>query len=591
MESIAPSEMGSSVNEQVQERQLHGWALASVLAGLMLTMLMAALDQTVVDTAIPRIIGELHGFNLYSWLITIYLLASTTTIPIVGKLSDQFGRKWLMILGISLFLIGSVLSGAAQTMTQLIIFRGVQGLGAGFLQTLILTLIADIFPPRERARWQGLIFSVFAVASVIGPTVGGWITDTLSWRWVFYVNIPVGVLALIVIVIWLPSAISQATTQVRGWAIFRRVDIAGAFVIAAGTICLLLFLSWGGQTYPWNSPQVIGLGVAAAICFVLFFFIETRVHEPILPLGLFRNRVFTVGALLSLVQGMAMFAVIVYMPLFLQGVMGRNATSSGAVTTPVSITMVVVSSLSGLIISKLGRYQIVSIVGAVFMCISMFLLTLMTSAVPLWNVIINMVLVGVGLGTLFPILSLATQNSVPREQLGVGTGAVTFLRSMGSTLATAVLGTLVSTTYNQYITDHLPAVAKRLPAGFRNAVTDQQVLTNLAYREAIVKKANEVAVQSANVPAGPQHNDIITTITHNTNALLSQIFGVVREALAGGIHLAFVSALVLAGVILLLTFFLRDVPMDKAPAGRSDTNAAASGPVQDGKQPVAAKGA
>jgi EmrB/QacA subfamily drug resistance transporter len=546
MASFDPTEATSNVQEDSQERKLHGWALTSVLIALFLTMLMSALDITIVDTAIPRIIGDLHGFNLYSWLITIYLLASTISIPIIGKLSDQFGRKWFMVGSVACFLIGSSLAGTSQTMVQLIIFRGLQGIGAGSLQTLIFTLIADIFSPRERARWLGAFGAIFALASVIGPTTGGWITDNLSWRWVFYINIPIGLLALLALVVWLPSSISTATTTVRGWAAFRRVDITGALMIAAGTICLLLFLSLGGQVYAWDSPLVIALGAGVIVFFALFFFVESRVHEPILPLSLFRSQVFTIGALLTLMQGMAFFGVIVYMPLFIQGVMGQSATSSGAVITPVSISMAAFSTLAGFIIAKLGRYQILAICGGVVLAVGIFLLTLLSVSVTLFTLIFTMIIVGIGLGTMMPVLNVATQNSLPKSQLGAGTGAVTFLRTMGSTLATAVLGTIVTTTYRQYITDHLPGSAKTLPPSLLKAATDQQVLTNAEYRNALLQQGATLEAQG--------------------RALLNQIIAVVRDALYTGIHEAFLISFFLCLVIIGLAFLLKDTPLDPQKA-------------------------
>ncbi|HLY30187.1 MAG TPA: MFS transporter, partial [Ktedonobacterales bacterium] len=260
-----------------------GWALVSVVAGLLLTLALSALDATIVGTALPTIVGALHGFNQYSWVVTAYLLTSTTVVPIVGKLSDQFGRKGFLLTGIALFLLGSALAGTAQTMTQLILFRGLQGLGAGFMQTLAFTLVADLFPPAERGRWQGIFVSVLALALIVGPAIGGAITDHASWRWVFYVNIPVGALALLVLTLWLPSAISVRSMAYRGWAAVRRIDVTGALTAAAATVCLLLGLTWGGATYPWESPQVVGVLSAAGVLYLAFFIAEQFVKEPLLP--------------------------------------------------------------------------------------------------------------------------------------------------------------------------------------------------------------------------------------------------------------------------------------------------------------------
>ncbi|HEX9057756.1 MAG TPA: MFS transporter, partial [Ktedonobacterales bacterium] len=320
---------------------LRGWALASVLIGLLLTLLLSALDQTIVGTALPRIIGDLHGGDRYTWVVTGYLVASTTMIPVISKLSDQFGRKWFLMAGVVIFLIGSALSGASQTMNQLIAFRALQGIGGGMLMSLIFTLIGDIFPPAERARWQGLFTGVFALASVIGPAAGGWITDNTSWRWVFYVNLPVGIAAFLALLIWLPANISARSSRYRGRAALRRIDFPGALTAAGATVSLLLGLTWGGQIYDWNSPQVIGVLVAAGVLFIAFFIVERFAVEPLLPLDLFKNQVFAVGALLALGVGLALFAVAIYLPLFIQAVLGQTATNSGTVITPLTVTMAV----------------------------------------------------------------------------------------------------------------------------------------------------------------------------------------------------------------------------------------------------------
>src|SRR2546423_5463259 len=292
-------------------RRIHGLALGSVLAALMLTLLLEALDQTIVGTALPKIIGELQGFDRYTWVVTAYLLASTTMIPIVGKLSDQFGRKWFFVVGVVIFLTGSALSGASQTMDQLISFRAIQGLGAGTGIALVFTVVGDIFPPAERARWQGVFSAVYGFSSVVGPTVGGWltdhgpllgnlVTDATRWRWVFYINLPIGIVALAALLIYLPSNISVRSSRYTGWAAVRRIDFLGALLASSATICLLLGLTWGGdQTYAWTSLQVMGTLGASGLLYVAFFIAERFASEPILPLDLFGNQVFAADALLA----------------------------------------------------------------------------------------------------------------------------------------------------------------------------------------------------------------------------------------------------------------------------------------------------
>src|SRR5579862_2958112 len=404
-----------------------GWALVSVVAGLLLTLALSALDATIVGTALPTIVGALHGFNQYSWVVTAYLLTSTTVVPIVGKLSDQFGRKGFLLTGIALFLLGSALAGTAQTMTQLILFRGLQGLGAGFMQTLAFTLVADLFPPAERGRWQGIFVSVLALALIVGPAIGGAITDHASWRWVFYVNIPVGALALLVLTLWLPSAISVRSMAYRGWAAVRRIDVTGALTAAAATVCLLLGLTWGGATYPWESPQVVGVLSAAGVLYLAFFIAEQFVKEPLLPLDLFRNQVFAASGLLALAGGMIVYAMIFYLPLFIQRVLGQTATTSGASLAPLFIPVAVSAVLGGQLIAKMGRYQFLAVIGAIILLAGMFLLTRMNTTTTLTMVSLNMIVIGLGIGVLQPIYTLAAQNAIPIQRMGTGTGAVNYL--------------------------------------------------------------------------------------------------------------------------------------------------------------------
>jgi EmrB/QacA subfamily drug resistance transporter len=591
----------SGTHQQTESMQLsgglrlRGWGLATVLAGLMLTLLLSALDQTIVGTALPRIIGDLHGFDRYTWVVTSYLLTSTTMIPIMGKLSDQFGRKWFLITGVVIFLIGSALSGASQTMNQLIIFRGVQGIGAGTLLALVFTLVGDIFPPAERARWQGLFASVFALASVIGPAAGGWITDNASWRWVFYINLPVGLAALIMLIVWLPMNISLRNIRYTGWAAVRRIDIAGTLTAAGATVCLLLGLTWGGVTYPWNSAPVIGILASAGALFLAFFIVERFAVEPILPLDLFRNQVFAAGALLALAVGMALFAMAIYLPLFIQGVLGQSATNSGAAITPLTVTMAVGAAIGGLIIARIGRYQWLAVLGAIVLAIGAFLLTRMDVSTPLLRVTANMIVVGAGLGMLQPVMTLAVQNAIPRYRLGVGTGAVSYLRSMGSTLGTALLGTVVDNTIASDLPRHLPAAASRLPHQVLAAATNQQVLVNPVFQQQlttqVVKGAIHQAVPPAvaSVPPGPQHAQLVAAITARVTAqvtaqvttLLHQIFAATRQALALGIEHGFVVSFGVCAAIILITLFLKDVPLatraQAAPAeGTARTVAEAS---------------
>jgi EmrB/QacA subfamily drug resistance transporter len=572
----------SSTQQAAQEsgRRLRGFALFSVLAALMLTLLLEALDQTIVGTALPRIIGVLQGFDRYTWAVTAYTLASTTMIPIVGKLSDQFGRKWFLICGAIIFLLGSALAGTSQNMDQLIVFRALQGLGAGIGIALVFTVVGDIFSPAERPKWQGIFGVVYGFSNLVGPFLGGWLTDhgpllanlvtnATRWRWVFYINLPVGVIALAALLIYLPANLSARSQRYSGWAAVRRIDFPGAVLAAAATICLLLGLTWGGdQTYAWNSPQIIGTLVAAGILYVLFVVVERFVVEPILPLDLFRNQVFAAAALLSLLQLMVLVGLVIYLPFFLQGVLGVTATYAGAVITPLTVSTVVGAALAGIAVTRFKRYQLVTIVGALIMTAGVFLLTRMTISTGLFEAAIFMVIAGIGLGTFFSVLTVAAQNALPRTQLGVGTGAVRYLGQLGAVLGVAIVGTVVNQSLSSDIASRLPAnaVKQLTPAGVKFA-TNPQVLVNPTYRDTVMHTAQGFAVRNAmaRVPAGPQHDQfaaaVAAQVMQQVQHLLNQVFEALRLSFAVAIQHGFITVLIFCGAAILVTFFLKDVPM------------------------------
>jgi len=564
--------------------RLRGVALAGVLTALMLTLLLEALDQTVVGTALPKIIGTLQGFDRYTWAVTAYTVASATMVPIVGKLSDQFGRKWFVIVGTALFLLGSLLSGAAQTMDQFIAFRAVQGLGAGVGIALGFVVVADIFTAAERAKWQSLFGLVYGVSSLAGPTIGGWLTDsgpTLSapllgdlvtddtrWRWVFYVNLPLGLIALAALVVFLPARLARGSNRHRGWAAIRRIDFPGALLAAAATIGLLLGLTWGSnQTYAWDSPQVIGALGGAGVVFALFILVERFAAEPILPLGLFRNRVFTASAVLSLFQLMVLVGLVVYLPLYLQGVLGVSATNAGEAITPLTLSSVVGAVIAGFLVTATKRYQAVTIAGGLVMTAGVFLLTRVTPQTDLALVIVFMVIAGLGIGPFFSVLTIAAQNALPRERLGIGTSAVRYLGQLGGALGVAIVGTVVNNSLSADLAARVPAgtAAQLTPAGYA-AATNPQILVNSAYRDTVVHTAQHYATQAAtaNVPPGPQHDAIVAGITAQVNQqvldLLTQVFGALKQSLAFAIQQGFLAVLVFSGLCLLAAFFLKDLP-------------------------------
>ena len=563
-------------------RHLEGFALFSVLAALMLTLLLEALDQTVVGTALPRIVSYLNGFDRYTWVVTAYLLASTTMVPIIGKLSDSFGRKGFLIVGVSIFLIGSILSGISETMNQLIAFRALQGFGAGMGIALVFTVVGDIFPPAIRARWQGIFGVVYGVANLIGPTLGGYltdhgpllgtlVTDATRWRWVFYINIPIGILTLLALMIYLPINISIRTSIGKGWAAMRRIDFLGAFLVATATICLLLGLTWGSNsTYAWSSVQVIGILIASVVLYAMFFINERFAREPILPLDLFNNQVFSMSMFLSFLQLVVLVGLVIYLPLFLQGVLGISPTNSGEAITPLTISSVIASVVASLLVARFLRYQWVTIVSAVLMLVGAFLMTRISTTISLTMMIGFMVIAGLGLGPFFSILQLSAQNAIPRTRLGVGTSAVRFAAQVGAVVGIAIVGTIVNQTLSNDIISRLPApVVQQLTSAEMQAATDPQLLINSTYRQQVLQAAEQAAVAKAiaQIPPGPQHNQQVSTataqVTQQVLQLFNQVVSDLKTSLTIAIQHAFYAILAFAALMLVSTFFLKDIPMKK----------------------------
>jgi EmrB/QacA subfamily drug resistance transporter len=422
----------------------------------MLGMFLAALDQTIVSTALPTIVGDLGGLNHLSWVVTSYLLASTVSTPLYGKLGDMVGRKPVFLAAILIFLAGSMLAGLSQSMGELIGFRALQGMGAGGLMVGAQAIIADIVPPRERGRYMGLIGSVFAVASVAGPLLGGFLVDNLSWRWVFYVNMPVGALAVLIVITRL---------HLHAPSVSHRIDVAGTAALSGGVGALILLTTWGGSEYAWGSSTIAGLALAGVVLLAIFVWWERRAAEPILPLHLFRSSVFSVANAMGFTIGMAMFGAIIFIPLFLQIVYGASPTSSGLRTIPLMAGLLTASIVSGRAISRIGRYKAFPIAGTAVLGVGMYLLSLLGVGTASWVASAYMVVVGIGLGLVMQVLVLVVQNDARPQEIGVATSTATFFRSVGGAFGVAIFGEIFATRLAHRLA-HLPhSVTARLGSG------------------------------------------------------------------------------------------------------------------------------
>lgn len=405
-----------------------------VFSALMLGMLLAALDQTIVATALPTIVGDLGGLNHLSWVVTAYLLTSTAVTPLYGKISDLFGRKKLFQIAIILFLVGSALSGLSQNMAELIGFRAIQGLGGGGLFAMVLAIIGDIVPPRDRGKYQGLIGSVFAAASVLGPLAGGFLTDSFSWRWIFYVNIPIGIIALVVTSIVLKLPVHKTE---------HKIDYLGSALVAAAVTGILLITVWGGNTYSWTSDTIIGLAIVSLLLVAAFIYVEMRSVEPVLPLGLFKNQIFSVSSILAFLLGFMMFGSIIFLPEYQQVVRGASAVKSGLMLIPLTLGVVLASIGSGVIISKWGKYKIFPIVGGAVSTIGFLTLSALKLDTSYLVQTGMMFVTGFGIGLGMQVIILATQNGVEYKDLGTATSAISFFRTMGGAVGTSFFGSIL----------------------------------------------------------------------------------------------------------------------------------------------------
>jgi EmrB/QacA subfamily drug resistance transporter len=450
--------MTTDAQAPAPDQAQHGRSLIVIYAALMLAILLAALDQTIVSTALPTIVGDLGGLNRLSWVVTAYLLATTVSTPLWGKLGDQYGRKGLFQAAIVIFLGGSALCGLSQDMNMLIAFRALQGLGGGGLMVLAQAIVGDVVPARERGRYQGAFGAVFGVSSVAGPLLGGFFVDSLSWRWVFYINLPVGVVALAVIAAVLPARSARQP---------HRIDYPGTILLGASAICIVLLTSWGGTTYGWGSGVIISLAVAAVVLAAAWWWSARRAAEPVLPLRLFRDPVFSAAGAIGFCAGFAMFGALSFLPLYLQVVRGVSATLSGVYLLPMVIGMLLTSITSGQLISRWGRYKVFPVAGTVLLALALFLLSRLTLTSPTAVMWLYFLILGLGLGLILQVLVIAVQNSADYADLGAATSGATFFRSIGGSFGVAIFGSIFSNRLASEVVSQLHGVP--LPAGFNPA--------------------------------------------------------------------------------------------------------------------------
>ena len=505
---------------------------ARILAtvGVGLALFLAALDQTIVGTALPRIVAELNGIEYYAWVVTAYMVTSTTLTPIAGKLGDLFGRKPFLLAGMIGFVAASALCGQAQDMTELVLFRGIQGIFGGVLFASVFATLADLFPPAVRVKMQGIFGGIFGIASIVGPTIGGYLTDNVGWRWVFYVNVPVGVVAVLVVLLTLPR-----TRHSSSW---RDIDFVGAVLLAVSIVPMLVAFSIT-RDHELTSPEVLGLLAFSALSWIVFFFVERREEHPMVPFELFRNRAFAVSVSVGFLVSFGMFGAILYVSLIYQGVLGIPATNSGLLITPLMVGMIAASILTGQLMVRMTRYRYLGTVGMAVMVVGLWLLAQVGVGTPETDVVRDLVLIGIGMGVSMPLYVNATQSALPREYVGVSTSQIQFWRNIGSTVGVAILGAVLSHELPTKIKDHIAALD--LPPQALAAFPQ-------GGDPASIFDPARIAAIRASVP--PQ-----------LQPLIEQVLTAIRSALAASIHDVFVYAAGVALLAVVVSFFMEDVPL------------------------------
>jgi len=526
-------------NQIVGMRSLPRKQIVFTMAGVMMAMFLSSLDQTIVGTAMPKIIGDLNGFTHYTWVTTAYIVTSAVVMPIVGKLTDMHGRKPYYIGGLIIFTLGSLLSGLSQNLTELIFFRGLQGIGAGVIMANTFTVIGDLFPPAERGKYQGLISGVFGLSAILGPTLGGLITDNLTWHWIFFVNVPLGLLVITLFMFYFPHFRNSVTEH--------KIDFGGMALLSFTVVPLLLALSLGGTEWAWNSFQSFGLFGLAAIMAFAFLHWESRALEPIIPLSLFKNRIVAISQIVVFFTAFGMFGSIIFIPLFFQGVLGVSATISGGFLVPMMMGQVTGSFTSGQLLSRAGgRYRLQGAVGLVIMAIGLLLASNMGPSTAYGSAVATIIVIGFGLGITMPLYTIISQNAVPYTMLGVVSSSIPFARSIGGAVGLAIFGSLLNGRFASEL-------ASSLPEAIKNVVPASQLSALAQNPQALVSPEAQIQLQEqfAHVgPAGP--------------GLYNQLIVGLKNALSSGLNEVFLIGFFIVMTALVAHLFIKEIPLRKA---------------------------
>ncbi|MBR0599340.1 MDR family MFS transporter [Sinanaerobacter chloroacetimidivorans] len=505
----------------------------TIMAAIIASMFFSSINQTIVGVALPRIIAKLGGMEYYTWVITIYLLTSTISTILVGKLSDIYGRKYFILSGIVIFMAGAFLAGTSTDIIQLIVYRGIQGTGAGIIMATAFTAIGDLFSPRERGRWSGLMSAIFGMSSILGPGLGGYIVDHFEWHWVFWLFLPLGILAFFMILFLFPKVERQES---------QSIDYPGSLLLTLTIVPMLLAFSWAGTKYPWSSTMIIGLFAFTLTALVLFIFTERKVKTPVLPLDIFKNSVVTISNVIGFIMNAGMMGALMYMPFYVQGVMGISPTYAGYVTMPMSISMLAMSAYTGRRMTKTGKYKNLALTGMAIMVFGMFLMIIMKN-IPV--AVLSMIIFGSGLGLGMPVFMLAVQNVVDSKDLGVATASVQLFRNLGGTIGIAVMGTVLSTSIANKMNGLISASAGLNSSGLDSETTKQ--LTRLMDPQLLLDQSKLSVIQNG--------------LPEQAQPVFAQLLEGLRQALATSLSNVFLTGTIVLVVALVLTFLLKEMPL------------------------------